>query len=398
MQGIRGAITVKKNDSDLIKSAAKTLIKKIIKQNNLSKTELVSIIFSATDDLDKSYPAEGVREMEIKHVPLMCYQEMNVQDSLPRCLRAMVYTNKSIPLESVNHVYLRKAKKLRPDLVFNNKNTLNQKINPENISEIIIDENLKIGGKQIVLMAGPCAVENEKQILKTARIVKKFGAQFLRGGAYKPRTSPHSFQGLKEKGLKLLKKAGNKTALKIITEVMDPRHVDLVGRYTDIYQIGARNMQNYYLLKEVGKTDKPVLLKRGMNASYQEFLGAAEYIKNEGNKKIILCERGIKTFENYTRYTLDLISIPVLKKLSNYPIIIDPSHGTGRRDLVIPAVKGAIAMGADGLLIEVHPNPEKALSDGAQSLYPEQLNKLIDAINASAVINNRRFLKEGGDN
>ncbi|MDI3546492.1 MAG: 3-deoxy-7-phosphoheptulonate synthase [Halanaerobiales bacterium] len=247
-------------------------------------------------------------------------------------------------------------------------------------SVIEIAEGVAIGGKEILLMAGPCAVESEEQVISTARAVKRAGARVLRGGAFKPRTSPYSFQGLHEEGLKYLKTAADETGLKVITEVMDPRDVELVGRYTDIFQIGARNMQNFYLLKEVGNTDKPVLLKRGLTATYKEFLMAAEYIMSEGNYNVILCERGIRTFEDYTRNTLDLISIPVLKKLSHLPVVIDPSHGTGHWDLVGPASKGAIAMGADGLLIEVHPEPMKALSDGQQSLKFEKYAELVEQL------------------
>ena len=242
---------------------------------------------------------------------------------------------------------------------------------------VVSIEEVKIGGKQLVIMAGPCAVESEEQIISTARVIKKAGAQILRGGAFKPRTSPYSFQGLLEKGLQLLQKASRETGLKVITEVMDPRDVELVARYADILQIGARNMQNFFLLKEVGQTQKPVMLKRGMNATYKEFLMAAEYIMSEGNYNVILCERGIRTFENYTRNTLDLVSIPVLNKLSHLPLIIDPSHATGDWKLVNPAAKGAVTMGADGLMIEVHPQPEKALSDGQQSLNYDHFRELV---------------------
>jgi len=254
-------------------------------------------------------------------------------------------------------------------------------------SQIEIGDNVVIGGRDILMMAGPCAVESEEQVLSTARAVKEAGAKVLRGGAFKPRTSPYTFQGLLEKGLQFLKKAAEETGLKVITEVMDPRDVELVSRYTDILQIGTRNMQNYYLLKEVGQTNKPVLLKRGLAATYKEFLMAAEYIMSEGNYKVILCERGIRTFEDYTRNTLDLISIPVLKQLSHLPIVVDPSHGTGRWDLVGPAAKGSVAMGVDGLLIEVHPDPMKALSDGQQSLKFNKYAELVKELKgiASAV-------------
>ncbi|MFW5998344.1 MAG: 3-deoxy-7-phosphoheptulonate synthase [Bacillota bacterium] len=260
-------------------------------------------------------------------------------------------------------------------------------------SRSVIDvDGVKIGGKEIIVMAGPCSVESEEQILSTARAVKKEGAKILRGGAFKPRTSPYSFQGLQKKGLKLLKKASQETGLKIITEVMDPRDVELVGQYTDIFQIGARNMQNFYLLREVGQANKPVMLKRGMNATYKEFLMAAEYIMSEGNYDVLLCERGIRTFEEYTRNTLDLISIPILNKLSHLPVIIDPSHGTGKWELVAPAAKGAVAMGTDGLMIEVHPEPEKALSDGQQSLTFDKFKELIRELSEYAETAGREIL------
>ncbi|MFW5976563.1 MAG: 3-deoxy-7-phosphoheptulonate synthase [Bacillota bacterium] len=258
-------------------------------------------------------------------------------------------------------------------------------------SIIKVDE-VEIGGEELVIIAGPCSVEGEKQILDTARAVKKSGAKILRGGAFKPRTSPYSFQGLQEKGLKLLNMASEETGLKVITEVMDPRDVNLVGKYTDIFQVGARNMQNFYLLRELGQADKPVMLKRGMNATYREFLMAAEYIMSEGNYNVILCERGIRTFEEYTRNTLDLVSIPVLNKLSHLPVIIDPSHGTGKWELVEPAARGAVAMGADGLMIEVHPEPEKALSDGQQSLTFNKFQNLTEKLTELARISGREFL------
>lgn len=247
-------------------------------------------------------------------------------------------------------------------------------------SVIDIIDGVQIGGKELVMMAGPCAVESEEQLMSTAIAVKKAGAKVLRGGAFKPRTSPYSFQGLEEEGLKILRKAGNETGLAVVTEVVDPRDVELVENYADVFQIGARNMQNFYLLKEVGKSKKPVMLKRGMAATYKEFLMAAEYIMSEGNYNVILCERGIRTFEDYTRNTLDLVSIPVIKSLSHLPVVIDPSHGTGHWDLVKPASKGAVAMGADGLIVEVHPEPTRALSDGQQSLKFDTFSELIDEL------------------
>jgi len=236
---------------------------------------------------------------------------------------------------------------------------------------------LKIGGKKITVMAGPCSVENFETLLDIAKKVKAAGATILRGGAFKPRTSPYSFQGLGEEGLRYLKEVKEKTGLKIVTEVMDTRDVGLVERYADILQIGARNMQNFNLLKEVGLSKKPVLLKRGISATIKEFLMSAEYILSNGNFNCILCERGIRTFEDATRFTLDLNAIPVIKKLSHLPVIVDPSHGTGKWDLVIPMCKAAIAAGADGLLVEVHTNPEEAYSDGEQSLLPKKFEMMM---------------------
>ena len=237
--------------------------------------------------------------------------------------------------------------------------------------------DVEIGGKNIVVIAGPCAVESREQIIETAKAVKKAGAKLLRGGAFKPRTSPYSFQGLEDKGLKLLAEAKKATGLPIVTEVMDTRDVAAVEKYSDILQVGARNMQNFELLKEVGKSRKPVLLKRGLSATLKEFLMSAEYIMSEGNHNVILCERGIRTFCEYSRNTLDLNVVPAIKKLSHLPILVDPSHGTGKLDLVAPMSKAAIACGADGLIIEVHPNPEKAISDGDQSLKPKEFADLM---------------------
>ena len=248
-------------------------------------------------------------------------------------------------------------------------------------SDTIIKVNdVIIGGKEVVMMAGPCVLENEKQIFETARYVKASGAKILRGGAFKPRTSPYSFQGLGEEGLKLLAQAGKETGLPVITEVMSVNQVDLVAEYADIFQVGARNMQNFVLLKELGKTKKPILLKRGMSASIEETLLSAEYILSQGNYEVILCERGIRTFENYTRNTLDLSAVPAFKRLSHLPIIVDPSHATGKWRLVSPMTKAAIAAGADGLLIEVHPDPKSSLSDGAQTLRFDTFTQLIKEI------------------
>jgi len=248
-------------------------------------------------------------------------------------------------------------------------------------STVITINNIKIGGEEPVVMAGPCAVENEDQALTIARLVKQYGARVFRGGAFKPRTSPYSFQGLGEEGLKILKKVRRETGLLIVTEATDHTNFDIVEQYADIIQIGARNMQNYSLLRRAGQASKPILLKRGFAATIEELLMSAEYIMSEGNTQIILCERGIRTFSDNTRNTLDLSAIPSIKEVSHLPVVVDPSHAAGRRDYVIPLSKGAIAVGADGLLVEVHHDPLHALSDGMQSLYPEQFARLMNEIN-----------------
>ena len=256
---------------------------------------------------------------------------------------------------------------------------------------VINVDGVKIGGKKLTVMAGPCSVENFEMLLDIGKKVKKAGASILRGGAFKPRSSPYSFQGLGEKGLKFLKDVKKETGLKIITEVMDTRDVWMVEKYADILQVGARNMQNFNLLKEVGLSKKPVLLKRGMSATVKEFLMSAEYILAAGNFNCILCERGIRTFEDATRFTLDLNAVPLIKQLSHLPVIVDPSHGTGKWDLVAPMAKAAIAAGADGLIIEVHSNPEEAYSDGEQSLVPYRFEAMMKELKAVAKAVNREI-------
>jgi 3-deoxy-7-phosphoheptulonate synthase len=236
---------------------------------------------------------------------------------------------------------------------------------------------LTVGGDEVVVMAGPCSVESEQQILESARTVREAGATVLRAGAYKPRSSPYSFQGMGRAGLKLLARAREETGLLIVTEAMDAEEMDFVAEVADIIQLGARNMQNYSLLKRAGRSGKPILLKRGLSATIQELLLSAEYILAEGNPNVILCERGVRGFDPATRNIFDLSAIPVVHGLSHLPIIADPSHGTGHRDMVIPMARAAVAAGADGLLVEVHPSPDRALSDGAQSLYPEQFERMM---------------------
>ncbi|HEX4771465.1 MAG TPA: 3-deoxy-7-phosphoheptulonate synthase [Bryobacteraceae bacterium] len=241
----------------------------------------------------------------------------------------------------------------------------------------VVANGVEIGGDSFVVMAGPCSVENEKQIIETAEFVVGRGAQFLRGGAFKPRTSPYDFQGMEEEGLKLLRKAKRETGLGIITEVMSDRDVDLVAEYADILQIGARNMQNFALLKTLGRVNRPVMLKRGLSSTIKELLMSAEYIVAHGNPNVILCERGIRTFETATRNTCDITAVAVLNELSHLPVVLDPSHATGKRSLVPPLARAAVAIGADGLIVEVHPSPEKAMSDGAQSLTFDQFGKMM---------------------
>jgi len=252
---------------------------------------------------------------------------------------------------------------------------------------------LTIGGAEVVVVAGPCSVESESQIIETARVVREAGASILRGGAFKPRTSPYSFQGLGERGLELLAKARAETGLLTVTEAVDPDGVELVAEYADIIQIGARNMQNFSLLKRAGQVGKPVLLKRGIAATINELLLSAEYLLAEGNHDVILCERGIRSFDNSTRNVFDLTAIPVVQSLSHLPIIADPSHATGRRDKVIPMARAAVAAGADGIMVEVHTSPDKALSDGAQTLYPEQFADLMRQARVIAKASGRRIAK-----
>lgn len=282
---------------------------------------------------------------------------------------------RSQPLEAISGV-----EKVMP--VLTPYKLASREFNPQDT--IVKVGDLEIGGKRIIVMAGPCAVESRDRLLEIARVVKDSGATVLRGGAFKPRTSPYSFQGLGEEGLKYLAEAREATGLLIVTEVMDTQDVELVAEYADIMQVGARNMQNFNLLKEVGKCKRPVLLKRGMSATIKELLMSAEYIMSRGNYNIVLCERGIRTFEDATRNTVDISAVPVIEELSHLPIILDPSHGTGRRSLIKPVSRAAIAAGADGLLIEVHTHPEEALSDGAQSLLPEDFRELMGEVSRVA--------------
>ena len=264
---------------------------------------------------------------------------------------------------------------------------VSRNFHPENT--VVDVDGVKIGGKHIVVMAGPCSVESIDQLREAAKAVKAGGAQFLRGGAFKPRTSPYDFQGLAEDGLKMLRKVADEEGLKVVTEIVDKDDIAVVGKYADIYQVGARNMQNFQMLKALGKADKPVMLKRGLSATISEWLNAAEYIMAGGNERVILCERGIRTYETFTRNTLDLSAVAAVKELSHLPIIVDPSHGTGRWQMVRPMARAAVAAGCDGLIIEVHPHPEIALSDGDQSLTPKNFEQLMDELGRIAAVMDR---------
>ena len=266
---------------------------------------------------------------------------------------------------------------------------VSREFHPENT--VVDVDGVKVGGEQLVVMAGPCSVESLEQLREAAKAVKEGGAQFLRGGAFKPRTSPYDFQGLAEDGLKLLRQVADENGLKVVTEIVDKDDIELVGQYADLYQVGARNMQNFQLLKALGKAKKPVMLKRGLSATISEWLNAAEYIAAGGNENIIFCERGIRTYETYTRNTLDLSAVAAIKHLSHLPIIVDPSHGTGKWRFIKPMALAATACGADGLIMEMHPNPAKALSDGPQSLTPENYYDLMDSVTKLA-----KFMKESG--
>src|SRR5271168_2709605 len=251
--------------------------------------------------------------------------------------------------------------------------------------------NASIGGRELAVIAGPCSIESREQAFAVAEQIARAGAQFFRGGAYKPRTSPYAFQGMGEDGLKIMAEIRDKFGLRIVTEALDNESLDLVADYADVIQIGARNMQNFSLLKRAGRTKKPVMVKRGMSATLEELLMAAEYIMSEGNYNVILCERGVRTFADHTRNTLDLSLIPAVQRLSHLPIVVDPSHGTGKRNKVTPMSRAAVAVGADGLIVEVHPHPDKALSDGAQSIYPEQFVQLMDECSQIATVLRRNI-------
>ena len=319
-------------------------------------------------------PIEVIEKIEKKMESLGCIVHRSQGEN--HCLLGLVGDTRRInPSQIEANVHVEKLLRVQQPFKLANRS-----FHPE---DTVIDvEGHKIGGGHTAVIAGPCSVESEEQLMLIARSVKASGAKFLRGGAFKPRTSPYSFQGLREEGLKLLKQAKEETGMPIVTEVMCQETFNVVEEYGDILQIGARNMQNFALLKRAGKSGKPILLKRGLCATVEELLMSAEYIMSEGNPRVILCERGIRTFETYTRNTLDLSAVLAVKELSHLPIIVDPSHACGKWSMVDPLAKASMAVGAHGLMIEVHHQPESALSDGAQSLKPDKFNRLMESINA----------------
>lgn len=319
-------------------------------------------------------PREVIEKIEKKMRSLGCQVHLSQGENY--CLLGLVGDTRKInPSQIEANEHVDKLLKVQQPYKLANRT-----FHPE---DTVIDvEGHKIGGEHVAIIAGPCSVESEEQLMIIAQAVKASGASFLRGGAFKPRTSPYSFQGLQEEGLKLLQQAKAATGMPIVTEVMCQDTFDVVEKYADILQIGARNMQNFALLKRAGKSPKPILLKRGMSATIEELLMSAEYIMSEGNQQVILCERGIRTFETYTRNTLDLSAVLAIKELSHLPVIVDPSHASGKWAMVEPLSKASIAVGAHGLMIEVHHQPESALSDGAQSLKPHKFQRLMDSLNA----------------
>ncbi len=337
----------------------------IVMEKGASKEKVKHVLNRLESQGFKIHLSEGVEKTIIGAVGERSYLTRNNLD-----LEALPGVEKVVPI-------LSKYKLASRD--FHNENT------------IIKVGDLEIGGDSIQIMAGPCAIEGRDQALEVAEIVAKGGAKILRGGAFKPRTSPYDFQGLKEEGLKYMKEAGEQFGLKIISEVVDTRDVELVAEHVDIIQIGARNMQNFALLLEVAKTQKPILLKRGISSTIEEWIMASEYILSGGNPNVMFCERGIRTFETMTRNTLDLSAVPILKNLTHLPVIVDPSHGTGKWKLVSPMSKAAVACGSDGLIIEVHPNPECALSDGPQSLMPDKYYQLMSEIGSIAAAIGRKI-------
>ncbi|MBR9647502.1 3-deoxy-7-phosphoheptulonate synthase [Clostridium tyrobutyricum] len=301
--------------------------------------------------------------------------QVNVSEGQDYCVLGLIGDTSKIETTKIQaNVYVEDVHKVQQ-----NYKLANRLFHPDN--SVVNIDGRKIGGNELAIIAGPCSVESEEQIVEIAKDVKKSGAKFLRGGAFKPRTSPYSFQGLRTEGLELLKIARQETGLPIVTEIMSANMIEKFVEDVDVIQVGARNMQNFELLKELGKTKKPILLKRGLSATIEELLMSAEYIMSEGNENVILCERGIRTFENYTRNTLDLSAIPAIKKLSHLPIIVDPSHAAGLWWMVEPLAKAAVAVGADGLIIEVHNDPQNALCDGQQSITPNRFDNLMGDLN-----------------
>ena len=335
----------------------------VVMQQGATADEIAGVVRAIEARGFKAHPIPGAQRTAIGITGNQGAVDRPVFESLPGVLEV-------IP---VTHAYKLVSREVKPE------------------DSVVRIGGVAVGGGAFTIVAGPCAVESEEQMLTVARAVKAKGARLLRGGAFKPRTSPYSFQGLGEEGLRLLARAREETGLPVVTEAIDAESVDLVERYADAIQIGARNMQNFALLKRAGRAKKPVLLKRGLAATLEEFLMSAEYILSEGNYQVILCERGVRTFSDFSRNTLDLAVVPAVKQISHLPILVDPSHGTGRRDKVVPMSRGAAAVGADGLIVEVHHDPDRALSDGPQSLLPTQYAELVQQIRTIAAVVGRRL-------
>ena len=335
----------------------------VVMRQDATEEEIRGVVRAIEARGFKAHPIPGAQRTAIGITGNKGAFEAPVFETLPGVLEV-------IP---VSHAYKLVSREVKPD-------------------DTVVDVGgVKVGGQDLVLVAGPCAVESREQLLKVARAVKAAGAQLLRGGAFKPRTSPYSFQGLGEEGLKLLAEARQETGLPVVTEALDNEGLDLVEQYADAIQIGARNMQNFSLLKRAGRSRKPVILKRGMSATLEELLMSAEYILSEGNYSVILCERGVRTFSDFSRNTLDLALVPAVKRLSHLPILVDPSHGTGRREKVAPMSRAAAAVGADGIMVEVHHDPDTALSDGPQSITPEMFDALVKDLRQIATVIGRRL-------
>lgn len=402
-RGVRGAVFVDADTPEAIWDATRELLTSIAAVNSIDPVDIASVIFTTSANLSAAFPASAARQLGWADVPLLGATEMAHSDpaeAQARVIRVLLHWNTARRQDEIVHVYLRGAEVLRaqnppshlitgvPDVekvvpLPTPYKLASRDFHPAN-TVITLANGVVVGGPEVVIIAGPCSVESETQTFEVAGQLQKLGVRVLRGGAFKSRTSPYAFQGLGERGLKILAAAGAAFDMAVVTEVMGTDELELVARYADVLQVGARNMQNYRLLEAVGRQAKPVLLKRSPSATTEELLLAAEYIMAQGNPQVMVCERGIRSYDPAVRNTFDLNAVPLLKRLTHLPVIADPSHGTGRSDLVGPVSLAAVAAGADGLIIEVHAHPEAALSDGAQSLRPADLAALLPRLKHAA--------------